>query len=398
MNVLVAFMCITGILFIGEFISSKTNAWIPSVFISGVLFLVGFWTILPHNILELSGISPQLSTLFVYLLITNIGTMLSIKELKEQWKFVLVCLAGMLGAIVLLLSVGRMLTNYNTVIIGTPPLLGGIVSALIMSDAATKVGLTDLSVLAIVIYVMQGFAGYPLTAIVLKREGRNTLKLLRNGQWKRNEEDAKGAVANPMEEKAKILNYLPSAFDTSYFCFLRVAFVAFLANEFSILLKPIVDINAFVMCLIFGIFARYLGFLEKAPLVKANGYGYAILVLMAFVFDGLKQSTPEMLVKLMVPMLVIIGVGVIGIYIFSFIAGKILKVSTNLAFATSLTALYGFPADYILTTEIVRSLATNKEEEDVLYQHMVPPMLVGGFVSVTIVSVVLAGVFVGFIH
>ena len=100
----------------------------------------------------------------------------------------------------------------------------------------------------------------------------------------------------------------------------------------------------------------------------------------------------------MVPMLVIIGVGVIGIYMFSFIAGKILKVSTNLAFATSLTALYGFPADYILTTEIVRSLATNKEEEDVLYQHMVPPMLVGGFVSVTIVSVVLAGVFVGFIH
>ena len=97
------------------------------------------------------------------------------------------------------------------------------------------------------------------------------------------------------------------------------------------------------MCLIFGIFARYLGFLEKAPLVKANGYGYAILVLMAFVFDGLKQSTPEMLVKLMVPMLVIIGVGVIGIYMFSFIAGKILKVSTNLAFATSLTALYGFP-------------------------------------------------------
>lgn len=95
-----------------------------------------------------------------------------------------------------------------------------------------------------------------------------------------------------------------------------------------------------------------------------------------------------MLVKLMVPMLVIIGVGVIGIYMFSFIAGKILKVSTNLAFATSLTALYGF-GDYILTTEIVRSLATNKEEEDVLYQHMVPPMLVGGFVSVTIVSVVL---------
>lgn len=38
-----------------------------------------------------------------------------------------------------------------------------------MSEAAQSAGLASLSVLAILIYVIQGFAGYPLTSIVLKR-------------------------------------------------------------------------------------------------------------------------------------------------------------------------------------------------------------------------------------
>ena len=54
-----------------------------------------------------------------------------------------------------------------------PPLVGGVVSALIMSEGAANAGLTTLSVFAIVIYVMQGFAGYPLTSIVLKKEGKD---------------------------------------------------------------------------------------------------------------------------------------------------------------------------------------------------------------------------------
>lgn len=69
-----------------------------------------------------------------------------------------------------------------------------------------------------------------------------------------------------------------------------------------------------------------------------------------------------------------------------------------MAFATSLTALYGFPADYILTLEVVKSLTDDPEEQEVLKDHMLPPMLVGGFVTVTIVSVVLAGIFVQLIR
>ena len=104
-----------------------------------------------------------------------------------------------------------------------------------------------------------------------------------------------------------------------------------------------------------------------------------------------------MIMEILYPLVGTIILGVIGMYIFSFIIGKILKVSKNMAFAVSLTALYGFPADYIITNEVIKALTEDEKEREVLTSHMLPPMLVGGFISVTIVSVVLAGIFVGFL-
>ena len=102
-----------------------------------------------------------------------------------------------------------------------------------------------------------------------------------------------------------------------------------------------------------------------------------------------------MILEILYPLVGTIILGVIGMYIFSFIIGKILKVSKNMAFAVSLTALYGFPADFIITNEVINSLTDDEKEREALTSHMLPPMLVGGFISVTVVSVILAGIFVG---
>jgi hypothetical protein len=72
-------------------------------------------------------------------------------------------------------------------------------------------------------------------------------------------------------------------------------------------------------------------------------------------------------------------------------------VSKEMAFAVSLTALYGFPADYIITVEVIKSITEDEKEREILTSRMLPPMLVGGFITVTIVSVILAGIFVGFL-
>jgi len=386
------------ILFIGELISIRTKAWIPSIFVSGVLFLIGYWTFFPEDIVTIGGIPPVVATLLIYLLITNMGTLLSLDELKKQWRTILIALSGILGIVVFLLAIGTLLFDFQTVIVAIPPLVGGLVSALIMSEGATAAGLPTLAVFAIVIYVIQGFAGYPLTSVMLKREGRNLLQKYRNNELTDYAPLAAGTAEEKVQdEKPKLFAALPEKYNTDFFKFFRLALVGYAAYLASTLAAPIVEISPYVLCLLFGVLARSIGFLERHPLQKANGFGFAIMALLLFIFDGLKTATPQMMLEILYPLIGCIIIGLIGMYIFSFIIGKILKVSKEMAFACSLTALYGFPADYIITVEVINALTQDEKEREMLTSRMLPPMLVAGFITVTIVSVILAGIFVGFL-
>jgi MFS family permease len=392
---MLALVIVVFILLVGDFVAVRTKAWIPSMFISAVLFLIGYWTFFPKEIVALAGVPSAVAVMMMYLLITNMGTLLSLQELKNQWKTIVIALTGILGIVAVLLSVGTLIFGFQTMVVAVPPLVGGVVSALIMSEGAKEAGLASLSVFAIVIYVMQGFAGYPLTSLVLKKEGKRLLTLYREGNLA-SAEVAAAVETTPVVE-LKLFKNMPAKYNTDFFKFFRLALVAYLAYLVSTLLAPVVSVSPFVLALLFGVIATSAGFLEKQVLQKANGFGIAILVLMLFIFDGLKQATPSMLLEIIVPLIGTIILGVVGMYIFSFIAGKILKVSKEMAFAVSLTALYGFPADYIITNEVINSLTEDEKERAALTSHMLPPMLVGGFVTVTIVSVVLAGIFVGFL-
>jgi hypothetical protein len=402
MSQMLALVILMAILFIGDLVAVRTKAWVPSIFVCAVLFLLGYWTFFPQDIVALAGVPPVVAVMMMYLLITNMGTLLSLQELKNQWKTIIIALSGILGIIAILFGIGTFLFGYQTVVVAIPPLVGGVVSALIMSEGAKEAGLASLSVFAIVIYVMQGFAGYPLTSIVLKKEGKRLLQQYRSGQLSI---EAQGkAVAEVAATSAvvakpelKLFKNMPEKYNTDFFKFLRLALVAYLAYLTSTLLAPVVSVSPFVLCLLFGVIATSAGFLEKQVLQKANGFGFAIMALMLFIFDGLKQATPSMMLEIIYPLAGTIVLGVIGMYIFSFIAGKILKVSKEMAFAVSLTALYGFPADYIITNEVIKSLTEDEKEREILTSHMLPPMLVGGFITVTMVSVVLAGIFVGFL-
>ncbi|RHW40368.1 hypothetical protein D1B31_12530 [Neobacillus notoginsengisoli] len=402
MSQMLALVIIVGILLIGDLVAVRTKAWVPSMFVCAVLFLAGYWTFFPKDIVSIAGVPPVVATMMMYLLITNMGTLLSLKELKKQWKTIVIALFGIVGIIAILMTVGSLIFGFKTVVVAIPPLVGGVVSALIMSEGAREAGLTSLSVFAIVIYVAQGFAGYPITSVVLKKEGKRLLTLYRSGQMTayKEQETAQSEVAAASETakpKFNLVKNLPEKYNTDFFKLFRLALVAYLAYLVSALAAPVVSISPFVLCLLFGVIASSAGFLERQVLQKANGFGMALMVLMLFIFDGLKQATPSMMLEIVYPLVGTIILAVIGMYIFSFIAGKILKVSKHMAFAVSLTALYGFPADYIITNEVIKSLTDDEKERDMLTSHMLPPMLVGGFITVTIVSVILAGIFVGFL-
>ncbi len=85
----------------------------------------------------------------MYLLITHMGTLLSVRELMSQWRTVTIAMLGILGIIALTMTIGSAIFGYETAVIATPPLTGGIVAAIVMSEAAGNLGLENLAVLAI---------------------------------------------------------------------------------------------------------------------------------------------------------------------------------------------------------------------------------------------------------
>ncbi len=225
MSQMLALVILVAILYIGDVVSVRTKAWIPSVFVCAVLFLLGYWTFFPQDIVSLAGVPPAVASMMIYLLITNMGTLLSLQQLKEQWKTILISLAGILGIVVALFGIGTLLFDIETVIVAIPPLVGGVVSALIMSEGAADAGLATLAVFAIVIYVMQGFAGYPLTSIVLKKEGKMLLEKYRKGELK----DEKPVLKLPFQNDMNLsyLSNMPEKYNTDYFKFFRLAFVGY---------------------------------------------------------------------------------------------------------------------------------------------------------------------------
>ena len=396
-NFVLAFVLCAAAYIIGEVVSTVTKAWIPSVFVTAIVMLVGYWTVFPHDLVSDSKLIPFGSTLGIYLLITHMGTVISLKQLKAQWKTIVVCLSGLAGMCVLAWFICPLFMDKTLVIAGLPPLTGGIIAATTMQTAAANAGLEVAAVFAITMYCVQGFAGYPITAVCLQVEGKRLLKEFRDGG------SVPVALAeNPMAmvdepDRKTLIPPVPKKFDSAVVTLIKLGIVAWFATLLGGVSFPFIGkISGAIWALVLGVIFTTLGFLDRNSLNRANSYGIVMFALMMYVFDGLKDCTPEMLVSIIVPMLVLIVIGVFGMAVASFVIAKVLKMSFPLAFANGLTALYGFPCDAIITESTCKSLAQTDDEFNFLMSKMFPSMIVGGFVTVTITSVFIAGAFASF--
>ncbi len=385
-NFALAFLICVVAYLIGEFVSTITKAWIPSVFVTAVVFLVGYWTLIPKNVVTDAGLLPWGSNLAVYLMICHVGTIISFKQLIEQWKTIVVCLIGLAGMCAACLFICPIFMDRDLIIAGLPPLTGGIVAASVMQQAAEAQGLQTAAVFAIAMYCIQGFAGYPITAICLQREGRRLLKGYRAGVV---ETSVLAAGGTEIAAKKKLIPPVPEKYDSAVLVLGKLVLVSWI----SMLVGSWTGISGAIWGLVFSVVLSSLGFLDADSLGKAKSYGIVMFALMMYIFDGLKGCTPDMLRSIVVPMVILIVVGVAGMALLALVASKVLKISFSMGYATCLTALYGFPCNAIITESTCNALGQTQEERAYLNSQMLPPMIVGGFTTVTVTSVIIAGIF-----
>ncbi|MED4313421.1 hypothetical protein P9210_12890 [Heyndrickxia coagulans] len=389
---MIAFIVVMLFIFAGEFISSLTKAYVPSVFVSAVLFLLGFWFFLPKNIVTTASFGPEFIQVCMALLLVHLGTLMDLKQLVQQWRAVTIALSGVVGTIVVSMCIGLLIFNWHTVVASVPPLTGGLVAALLMTQGLKAQGILELAALPVSMFIMHSFFGYPITAWCLKKEAKRLVHKFRTEDIKLDpfKKMSIAEVSSGIEERTLIPG-IPEKYRTPSIILLKVAAIAVVSIWLSQLTKG--EVNQYVICLILGVIGRRLGLLERNALNQAGVFNWLIYGLLAYVFSQLSVVKPDQLVSIIVPIVTLIILGIIGMFLASMLLAKPLKMSRPMAFACALTALFGFPADYIITMEICKNNSETDDENEYLIENMLPKMLVGGFATVSIASVVLSTIF-----
>ncbi|KRK48352.1 hypothetical protein FC96_GL001452 [Secundilactobacillus kimchicus JCM 15530] len=391
MDFIFAFMIVMVFMVIGEWVSTLSHAFIPSVFVTAVVFVIGFWTVLPKNIVTTASFNTNFITICISLLLVHLGTLMNLRELVAQWRAVCIALLGVAGTLLLTLVIGTFIFDWHTVVAAVPPLTGGLVSALLMTNGLKAQGITALVALPVSMFVIHSVIGYPLTAVMLKQEGKRLVTQFHNNGEQLNPNLPKFKESNKPQKIEKQIFNLPAEYQTSAFIMARVAIVALLSNWVSGLMGNI--INANVICLILGVIAHQIGFLEDNALNKAGVFNWLMYGLLAYIFAQLSVTTPAEMGTIIFQIIVLIFLGLVGMFLASRLLAKPFGMSWQMAYACSLTSLFGFPADYILTSEVAHTVADSDDSEEYLLQNMMPKMLVGGFATVSVASVIIASIF-----
>lgn len=398
MHPAIAFFALMAFLAIGEVISVKTRAIIPSILVFLILLLGAVWTkILPTNVIDLAGFSENLTDVIMVIIVVNMGSSLSVGDLKSEWKTVLIGIGAIIGLAALLLTVGSAIYGWQTAVIAAPPIAGGFVAAFEMSKAALEKGLPSMSMIALLLLALQEFPVYFLLPSLLKKEATRNLEEFRMGE----------AAATKVEEKVekkRMFQPIPEKYQSSEMYLFLLAVVGLVAILSSLLTKQIFSlmgmsysISPTIFSLFYGVVAGEIGLLERKSLQKANAFGFFVVASLIGVMGGLVNHTPQEIIAVLVPIAVLIGIGIVGMGIGGVIVGKMLGRTWEMSFAIALNCLIGFPVNFLLTNEAINSLAATEEEKDYLTNTMVPTMLVGGFTTVTIGSVVFAGIMKSFL-
>ena len=390
------------IFFLGDLVGALTKAKISSMFVIMMGFLVLFLTgIYPADIMTTAGFAG-VASLGQYFLLFNMGTSVDLATLRREWRTVVGAIIGMAAAIVGC-CVAIPIIGKDFALAAAPVVNGGIVATTTMVQACDEKGLAAAAALATFIYAVQKFVGtLPASncglsvANELVADLRTKHAADPNYSWYA-EQSSKSSSASAKEPLWKGIK----KYYTTFICLAIGATAIVLAQMIAKVFKPtpLSFINMSILCMVFGITARNTGLVPPNIMrdqAKANGF---------FSFLSLCTIIPS-LAKIDISMLPSIGFATVVIFVlvmvFTFIvfmltpAWKVVG-SKKLAIGIAMCQMIGYPGTELIATEITNAVAQTDEERDAVTARIQTAYVISGFTSVTILSVVIAGILAGFI-
>ena len=385
MNAILAAAVIFVVFAAGDMISAKTKAIVSMLLVASVVFLAGFWAGIFPTTMFVDSTLLSMAGLLVTMLLVHLGTTIKLRDFGAQWRTVIISALACVAISVAVYFLGQLIVDRGFALVGAPILSGGVVATLQMQEMAQDADLPELAVFATLVMCAQGFVGYPVASLCLKSEAKRLKRSIDAGSVTLTPVSAAQASA-----KKKLIPALPAKYNTPNVVLAKVILVALLSVTVSGLFHDAV--NKLVWCLVFGVLLKELGFLDEDALGKANATGIVMPIITLSIFTNLASATPEMVGNMIVPLLVCVVIGTIAFSLVSILVGKLFGYSWQMSMAIGSSCLFGFPGTVIISNEVSESTGTTPEEKAFINAQIMPKMLVAGMVTVSITSVLVAGV------
>ncbi|WP_231445905.1 hypothetical protein [Brevibacterium zhoupengii] len=379
---------VLGFIAVGELVSIWSKARVPSLLVAMLgIFIFAKIGIVPETVID-DSMLVQVYTILVAPLLFHMGTLIPLRVMLKQWRSVVIALSGMAVAVGLIFLIIAPIFGFETSVAGSGPLAGGIVATSLTTEGLTASGAASaIIVLPALVLMLQSLPSMPMTNFLLRRYAKN---LRDSGELHElaaahHEGEAEAAT------KKKLITLPAFLVDNQLF----MLFLILVGGSIATLLAVPTHIPSSILALILGIAATAIGLSPDKAMERSNSFGVAMAGVIAIVMAPLVSASVQDVINAFLPTISILIVGGIGIVAGGYIATKLLRWKAPLGMSVALTAMYGFPADYLLTNEVARSIARDDDEKEALLNVMLPPMLVGGFTSVSSGSVIIASVLVG---
>ncbi|MFK2826202.1 hypothetical protein QYG89_11055 [Bacillus sp. B190/17] len=378
---IVAALLLFLLIALGEFLSIISRARIPMLLVVFIGYFALIWTgIFPKEIVDHSKLGA-FGSIIVAPVIVHMGTMIPFRVLKDQIKAVGISLAGVISATVLILLVAAPIIGYDAAVAGTGPLTGGLLSFLVTSQKLQELGLVSLLAIPVLIIGLQSVVGMPIAGNMLRRYAQKFIAATDVAAYAAKE-------TNAGEEQQK--GWLSERYQTQVILLLQL----FIGGAIAIGLDKLTGVNYSIWALVIGFIGAYIGFYQNKMMERANSFGISMVGIIFLIIASMNSVTFEMFIDNLPKVLVILVVGAIGIMIGGYAASKLFKWDPLKGIPVALTAMFGFPGDFILCEEISRSVGKNEQERQAILDEILTPMLVGGFTTVTAASVIIASILI----
>lgn len=380
---IIAFAAIALTFSLGDFIALKTKGIVSSFIVAILVFITfgGVLKIFPPDMMDTSGLIGVIPTFGMALILTNLGSSLDLNELKSEWKTILIALAGIIGIVTVCFSVGQMIFGRVYALSAVAPIAGGIVAAMISTEAATAAGKVEIAAFIASILSIQKLVGLPIASYCLKKSADNYIAA---GKLKCT------AYSGGKKLSIRFIPEFPKTLDTPTMHFARLALVAVLAQ----IVAKTAHLDGTLSYLLCGVLGSATGFLEKNCLKKAGGDGIVLLATYAYVSKAFLTMTFSQFSHILVIVLGLLFMSAVGIAVISTVMGKVLGHDMYLSIATGLCCMFGYPVTYTTAIEVVNAaqMTHNLSDEDTarLTDYYLPKMIISGVTSVSIVSVIVA--------